>query len=371
MAANATTADLLPAPVLDPEEAARAAGLRHVSDCEPGIRRERIGGNGQAAFQYRAANGELITSPKVLARIENLRIPPAWDDVWICARASGHLQATGRDARGRKQYRYHPDWSETRNQTKYYRMVQFGEALPALRERIDADLGQRGLPREKVLATILRLMELTFIRVGNKEYARANKSYGLTTLRDKHVSVEGATIHFHFVGKSGQKHAIDVRDRRLARIVKQCRDITGYELFQYYDEDGTRQAVGSGDVNDYLREVTGVEYSAKDFRTWGGSVMAAAILSAMDAAESETARKRNVVEAVKQVAATLGNRPATCRKYYVHPAVLEAYQSGELAEAWREALAAAERTPTPGLSAEESAFMSLLRQQAGRSSGAG
>jgi DNA topoisomerase-1 len=253
-------------PTTDPLESARAIGLRYVNDVEPGLRRERDG----ATFLYRDAAGEPVTAPRVLARIESLRIPPAWEAVWICRRADGHLQATGRDTRGRKQYRYHPDWNATRNQTKYHRMGQFGAALPGLRERIDADLARRGLPRDKVLATVLRLMELTYIRIGNVEYARANSSYGLTTLRDKHVQVDGAAIRFQFVGKSGRNHAIDVKDRRLARIVKQRRDIPGYELFQYYDEAGERQRVSSGDVNDYLRAVTGAEFSAKDVRTWGG-----------------------------------------------------------------------------------------------------
>jgi len=349
-------------PLTDPIEIARAIGLRYVSDTEPGIRREP--GDEGAGFRYFDAHGEPITGPRVLARIEALRIPPAWVEVWICPRADGHVQATGRDARGRKQYRYHAEWSATRNQTKYHRMLQFGAALPALRQRIDADLSRRGLPRDKVLATVLRLMELTFIRVGNVEYARANSSYGLTTLRDKHVQVNGSAIRFQFIGKSGQKHAIDVRDRRLAHIVRQCRDIPGYELFQYFDEGGGRQRVGSGDVNDYLRAATGDEFSAKDVRTWGGSVLAAAALAALGPAESETAARRNVVQVVKDVAGALGNRPATCRKYYVHPAVLDAYATGELAANWTADVAAAEAEPAAGLSAEESAFLALLRRAA-------
>lgn len=347
-------------PTTDPLESARAIGLRYVSDAEPGLRRERDG----ATFLYRDAAGEPVTAPRVLARIESLRIPPAWEAVWICRRADGHLQATGRDTRGRKQYRYHPDWNATRNQTKYHRMGQFGAALPGLRERIDADLARRGLPRDKVLATVLRLMELTYIRIGNVEYARANSSYGLTTLRDKHVQVDGAAIRFQFVGKSGRNHAIDVKDRRLARIVKQCRDIPGYELFQYYDEAGERQRVSSGDVNDYLRAVTGAEFSAKDVRTWGGSVLAAASLAALGPADSETAARHNVVQVVKDVAGALGNRPATCRKYYVHPAVLAAYASGALAANWADDVAAAQSGPSAGLTAEESAFLALLGRAA-------
>ncbi len=347
-------------PITDPLEAAQAIGLRYVSDAEPGLRREPAADGG---FTYLDARDQPV-GPRVVARIAALRIPPAWVEVWICPRADGHLQATGRDARERKQYRYHPDWSATRNQTKYHRLAQFGAALPGLRQRMDADLARRGLPRDKVLAAVLSLMELTYIRVGNVEYARANRSYGLTTLRDKHVQVAGESIRFQFVGKSGQPHAIDVRDRRLARIVRQCRDIPGYELFQYYDEDGQRQRVGSGDVNDYLRAATGVEFSAKDLRTWGGSVMAAAALAALGPAESETAARRNVVAVIKDVAGALGNRPATCRKYYVHPVVLDAYATGELAAVWAESVAAAEAEPTPGLSAEETAFLALLRRAA-------
>ncbi len=342
----------------DPINTAVAAGLRYVNDCSPGITRERVEQDGATTFRYRDADGQLIAKPALLARIERLRIPPAWEDVWICPRANGHIQATGRDARGRKQYRYHADWSATRNQTKYDRLAQFGEALPALRSRIDADLSRRGLPREKVLATLLRLMELTYIRVGNREYARANRSYGLTTLRDKHVAVEGASIRFRFVGKSGQEHAIDVRDQRLARIVRQCRDIPGYELFQYYDDDGRRQGVDSGDVNDYLREVTGVAFSAKDFRTWGGSVMAAALLAERGQGETEAASRAAIVETVRQVAAVLGNRPATCRKYYIHPVVLAAFEDGTLSERWRNAEGADAQN---SLSAGEAVLLALLR----------
>jgi DNA topoisomerase-1 len=347
-----------------PEDAAASAGLRYVNDCELGIRRVRLGGGSDEPFGYVDANGMPVTSPRILERIARLRIPPAWKDVWICARANGHLQATGRDARGRKQYRYHPDWSAARSLTKYDRMVSFGEALPALRERVDADLSRRGLPREKVLATVIRLMELTLIRIGNREYARANRSYGLTTLRDKHVQIDGAAVGLEFVGKSGQVHTLTVRDRRLARIVKQCRDIPGYHLFQYYDEDGARQEVNSGEVNEYLREVTGQEFSAKDFRTWGGSVLAAAALCETGPAETETAAAKNIVEVVKEVAAALGNRPATCRKYYVHPAVLEAYTAGRLVDEWRAALAEAQAEPVAGLSAEEAALLAVVRRAA-------
>jgi DNA topoisomerase-1 len=353
---------ILEAPPVDPVVSAAVAGLIYVSDGEPGIRRVI---DPEGGMSFISPDGTDVADEAALARIRALAIPPAWTEVWICAEPCGHIQATGRDARGRKQYRYHAGWNQVRSQTKYDRMLAFAEALPRVREQVEADLNRRGLPREKVLATILRLMEMTFIRVGNAEYARQNGSYGLTTLRDKHVRVEGSTIAFQFVGKSGRKHAIDVRDRKLARIVKQCRDIPGYELFQYYDSDGERQRVGSGDVNAYLRELTGQSFSAKDFRTWGGTMLAATRLAALGPAPSLTEARRTVVQVVKEVSETLGNRPATCRKYYVHPAVLEAYQDGSFAERWAaetERVAAGESVA--GLSADEAALVGFLRRAA-------
>src|SRR3954469_1781457 len=238
--------------VLDPVESSKLAGLRYVMDSSPGITRRRRGKN----FQYFDPDGKQVRDKEVLGRIKSLVIPPAWTDVWICPRANGHLQATGRDARGRKQSRYHPRWREVRDETKYERMKLFGETLPMIRERVEQDLGLPGLPKEKVLATIVRLLETTFIRIGNEEYAKENKSYGLTTLRNKHADIEGSTVHFKFKGKSGKMHNIDVNDRRLARIVKQCQDIPGYELFQYFEEDGSHRSVDSDDVNEYLREIS-------------------------------------------------------------------------------------------------------------------
>jgi DNA topoisomerase-1 len=274
---------------------------------------------------------------------------------------NGHLQATGRDARGRKQYRYHSQWSEIRSQTKYHRLLRFGDSLPLIRTQVEQDLALRGLPRQKVLAAVVRILETTCIRVGNKEYARANQSFGLTTLRDRHVDVTGSTIHFYFRGKSRQEHVIDLQDRRLARIIKKCRDIRGYDLFQYLDEDGQRQTVDSGDVNEYLGEITSQEFTAKDFRTWGGTLLATMALYEAGPHESESEAKNTIVRAIKEVAACLGNRPATCRKYYVHPAVLDAYLDGTLFEKLQRELARAAGVPTAGLHPEEAALMGILR----------
>ncbi len=348
--------------VADPVESAEAIGLQYVCDDIPGIQRQRVGDG----FRYLDPNGKQIKDEKEIRRIESLGIPPAWEQVWICPLANGHLQATGRDAKGRKQYRYHTEWRQIRDQTKFTRMIAFSEALPTLRERIEHDLAVPGLPREKVLATVVRLMELTRIRVGNEEYAKTNKSFGLTTMRDRHVDVSGSTIHFKFRGKSGVKHDIEITDRRLARIVKRCQDIPGQELFQYIDENGDRQSIDSGAVNAYLREITGQDFTAKDFRTWAGTVLAALELQEIGAAESATATKKALVQAVKTVAEYLGNRPATCRKYYVHPAILDAYESGTLLEIMAEhseGVAAAIADPTPNLRCEERAVVILLKQQ--------
>lgn len=315
--------------VTDPVESAKAAGLRYVSDATPGIRRKRQG----KGFRYVGPDGRPMRDPEVMRRIKSLAIPPAWTNVWICANPNGHLQATGRDARGRKQSRYHPRWREVRDETKYHRMLVFGSVLPAIRTRVEQDLALPGLPREKVLAAIVRLLETTFIRVGNNEYAKQNGSYGLTTLRNKHVSVKGATVTFDFKGKSGIDHNIDLRDRRLAAIIKRCQDLPGYELFQYIDPDGNRHSVDASDVNDYLRQITNEDFTAKDFRTWAGTVLACAMLREFEPAETQTQAKKNVVEAIKRVATRLGNTPSVCRKCYVHPAVLESYMGGALVQA--------------------------------------
>ncbi len=317
---------LVPEIVTDPVESAKEAGLRYVTDAQPGIRRMRAG----KGFRYVDAAGKAVRDAETLKRIRSLVIPPAWKDVWICANARGHLQATGRDARGRKQSRYHPRWRAVRDETKYERMLLFGAALKGIRARVEEDLGRSGLPREKVLATVVRLMERTAIRVGNAEYARENGSYGLTTLRAKHVEVKGSTVTFRFKGKSGKQHTVGLQDRRLARIVRRCQDLPGYELFEYLDEEGQPRGIDSADVNEYLRAISGEDFTAKDFRTWSGTVLASMALREFEEAESEAQAKKNVVAAIKEVAQRLGNTPAVCRKCYVHPAVLECYFAGKL-----------------------------------------
>src|SRR2546423_1625725 len=276
---------------LDPVIVAKAAGLRYVSDASPGIRRKRAGKN----FSYIGLDGKPIHDQDELHRIRSLGIPPAWTDVWICPQPNGHIQATGRDAKGRKQYRYHPRWRAVRDETKYSRLIAFGEALPTIRARVEHDLGLPGLPREKVLATVVRLLETTLIRVGNEEYARQNRSYGLTTLRNRHVDVRGTELRFHFRGKSGKEHEVALHDRRLARVMRRLQELPGQELFQYVDEDGTRASIDSDDVNAYLREIAGEDFSAKDFRTWAGTVLCAVALRELDAASGEVEAKRNVV----------------------------------------------------------------------------
>ena len=345
---------------LDPEESAKAAGLRYVSDTRPGIRREK---SGEHTFGYKDAHGANVTDEKTLARIKGLVIPPAWTDVWISTAANGHLQATGRDQRGRKQSRYHPRWREVRDESKYERMVHFAAALPLLREHVKRDLGRPGLPREKVLATIVSVMEQTHIRVGNQEYAKENKSYGLTTMRNKHVRVDGSEITFDFQGKSRVHHTISLQDRKLARVIKQCEEIPGYELFQYLDHDGNHHAIDSNDVNEYLREVTGQHFTAKDFRTWAGSVLACDLLREFGPFETATQAKKNVVEAIKAVAAKLGNTPSVCRKCYVHPAVLEAYLGGITAQEAKQELEQEMAEHENALRAEERALVELLEQR--------
>ncbi|MBB6143156.1 DNA topoisomerase-1 [Silvibacterium bohemicum] len=346
--------------VTDPVQSAKDAGLRYVSDLQPGIVRKRHG----KGFRYVGPDGKPVRDREVLQRIQSLVIPPAWTDVWISTSPKGHLQATGRDAKGRKQSRYHPRWREVRDETKYERMLIFGAALPALREHVVQDLGVPGMPRRKVLATIARLMETTLIRVGNEEYARANHSYGLTTMRVRHVEVEGSTVTFKFQGKSGVRHTIDINDRRIAKIIRRCQDLPGYELFQYVDSDGEQHSIDSADVNEYLREISGQDFTAKDFRTWAGTVLACMTLRAFDAFESDTQAKKNVVCAIKEVAAKLGNTPSVCRKCYVHPAVLECYLSGSMAEILKKKLSAKPENFTLSLANEELAVLRLLRNTA-------
>ena len=316
-------------PVTDPVASAKAAGLRYVTDATPGIRRRKAG----RGFSYVAPDRTVVRDKEILRRIHSLVIPPAWTNVWICPLANGHLQATGRDARGRKQSRYHPRWRTVRDETKFERMSLFAEALPQIRSQVEHDLALPGLPRPKVLATVVRLMETTCIRVGNVEYAKENGSYGLTTMRNRHVAVDGATITFDFPGKSGVRHTIDLENRRLAKIVQRCLDLPGYELFQYLDEQDQRHTIDSSDVNQYLNSITGQHFTAKDFRTWSGTVLAAAALRELGPCDSATQLKKNVVEAIKSVAAKLGNTPAVCRKCYVHPAVLDHYLAGRMLQA--------------------------------------
>jgi DNA topoisomerase-1 len=315
-----------PTPPIAPAASAIVADLRYVGDGEPGIERRRTG----AGFSYHAPDGRRVRDAATLERIASLAIPPAYTDVWIAPDARGHIQATGRDTKGRKQYRYHPRWRAARDGQKYDRMVAFAQALPRIRERADADLARPGLPREKVLAAVVRLLETSRIRVGNEEYRRQNGSFGLTTLRDRHVAVIGSSIRFEFRGKSGKRHRVRVTDRRLARVVKRCQEIPGQDLFQYVDGDDERHSIGSADVNAYLRATSDAEFTAKDFRTWAGTLLAARHLRLAPPPVSDADGRRTVAQAIAAVAEELGNTPTVCRNCYVHPAVIAAYLDGSL-----------------------------------------
>jgi DNA topoisomerase I len=315
----------------DSLEAAEDAGLRYVSDDQPGFSRRRKG----EEFEYLDAKRKPIRDEQRLLRIKRLAIPPAWSDVWICPLPKGHIQATGRDARRRKQYRYHERWREIRDENKYDRMIVFGKALPKIRKRVQKDLALSGLPRKKVLATVVQLLERSLIRIGNEEYARENKSFGLTTLRDRHVDVKGSKLRFRFRGKSGREHEVDVTDRRLARIVLKLQDLPGQSLFQYLDDEGNVRDISSQDVNEYLREITGEEFTGKDFRTWAGTVLAAVALGTAAASETKKQAKANIKHTISAVAAVLGNTPTVCRRCYIHPAVLEAYLNGNCINAFK------------------------------------
>jgi len=371
----------VPDSAADPVASARAAGLRHVDDTRPGIRRLgtgkklRQGKRFVPQFVYHHPDGRRVSDDATEERIRKLAIPPAWTDVWICPDPNGHLQATGRDARGRKQYRYHPRWRDERDGTKYSRMIAFGQALPQLRRRIAGDLRLPGLPRRKVLATVVRLLETTFMRVGNEEYARSNKSFGLTTLKDRHVDFGPSEVRFHFRGKSGVVHDVAVHDRAVARIVRRCRDLPGQELFQYLDADGQPATIDSADVNDYIRDATGQDFTAKDFRTWAGTVLAALALQEVDAAaEMLPARgrrpgprkpaARDVARAIERVAERLGNTPAVCRKCYVHPDVIAAYMDGTLAASLKRRVDAQMAPRRLGaLRSDEAAVLALLQRR--------
>jgi DNA topoisomerase I len=343
--------------VTDPEQAAAEAGLRYVSDDQPGYSRKRKGDD----FEFFDTEEKPIEDEQRVLRIKRLAIPPAWTEVWICPSPNGHIQATGRDARRRKQYRYHERWREIRDENKYEKTVLFGQAIAKIRKRVEADLSLPGLPRNKVLATVVQLLERTFIRVGNEEYARDNKSFGLTTMRDQHVEVKGAKLRFRFRGKSGIRHEVDVTDRRTAKIVAKLQDLPGQELFQYVDEEGEICDITSQDVNDYLHEITGEDFTAKDFRTWAGTVMTAIALQAVGGFETKKQAKANIKTAISAVSKVLGNTPAICRKCYVHPAVLETYLSGDAIEGLKQRTKDALESESIDLRESEAAILKFLR----------
>ena len=335
-------------------------GLRYVTDAAPGIRRRRAG----RGFTYVDVNGTRVDDPEALARIRTLAIPPAWTDVWICSMSNGHLQATGRDARGRKQYRYHDRWRQVRDEAKFEQLAEFGRALTPIRRGVQRDLLLDGLPREKVLATVVQLMDTEYARIGNLSYAKENESFGLTTLRDKHVDITRARVRFEFTGKSGKAQTFDVEDPRLIRIVKRCRDLPGYDLFQYVEDDGTRRTIGSGEVNDYLREVSDGEFTAKFFRTWAGTLVATKTLADMQPPKNERSGKRNVVRAVEAVAARLGNTAAIARKSYIDPLVIDSYLEGRLTQEWERPLPKRAPQHAAKLRSDEQRLLRLLKQRA-------
>jgi len=340
---------------------AKAAGLLYVTDAQPGISRRRVG----RGFSYVDPDGRVIREREHLRRFRSLVIPPAWSDVWICPMPEGHLQVTARDARGRKQYRYHPSFRAHRDHAKFDKMVELSDVLWQVRERVERDIARPGLERDKVMATLVWLLERTLIRVGSHELAKENNSYGLTTLRRRHVSIEGSTLRFEFRGKSGVAHAVAVTDRRIARIVQRCRELPGRELFQYVDERGRRQIVYADDVNTYLREITGRDVTAKDFRTWMGTMLAAAALREMGPAPSKRAAERNVVAAVDSTANRLGNTRAVCRKYYIHPALIEAYLEGAVLPPLPEPVWQERRAHGPALRRHEAEVLAFLKERVG------
>ncbi|WP_334368902.1 DNA topoisomerase IB [Bradyrhizobium sp. AZCC 1578] len=342
--------------IVDPRDAAESAGLSYVSVERPGIRRKKAG----TGFSYTRPDGSRL-EPDALKRIRALAIPPAWTDVWICPFPDGHIQATGRDAKGRKQYRYHARFREVRESTKYEHVVAFADALPSIRETVHEHIALRGLPREKVMATVVHLLETTLIRVGNDDYARQNNSYGLTTLKNRHVAIEGNEVRFRFTGKGGKQWSLHVRDRRLAKIIRACQELPGQELLQYIDEQGNCQDVTSTDVNEYLKAITGKDITAKDFRTWAGTVLAAMALSELESFDSAAQAKRNLRSAIEKVSARLGNTPTICRKCYIHPEVLNAYMDGNLVLEIKLQAESELRSAVENLKPEEAAVLALLR----------
>jgi DNA topoisomerase I len=348
--------------VVDPRDAAESAGLRYVSDEQPGIRRRKAG----KGFTYVKPGGSKVDDEATLKRIKTLAVPPAWTDVWICPHANGHIQATGRDAKGRKQYRYHARFREVRDGTKYEHMMAFAQALPAIRAKLKEHMALRGLPREKVLATVVHLLESTLIRVGNDDYVKQNKSYGLTTLRNKHVKVDGSELRFEFKGKSGKTWNLQVKDRRIAKIVRACQELPGQDLFQYIDEDGVQRDVTSADVNAYLKEITGTDVTAKDFRTWAGTVLAALALKEFETFDTQAKAKKNVRAAIERVASKLGNTPTSCRKCYIHPEIMSSYVEGSLLLEVKKEVESELREDLAGLKPEEAAVLSLLEARLNR-----
>lgn len=339
-----------------------AIGLRYVSDTMPGISRHRAG----KGMFYCDRDGRRITDKATLSWIRSLAVPSAWHDVWISPLRHGHLLAAGRDQKGRKQYRYHPRWREIRDAAKFERMLSFAQALPRIRQAVDQDLKRRGLGRERVLALIVRLLETTLIRVGNDEYARTNQTFGLTTLRNRHLRMSGSELTFVFRGKSHKEHRISLRSRRLALLVHKIQELPGQELFQYLDEDGRRQPVDSGEVNDYLRQIAGGDFTAKDFRTWSATVLAAWALREFEAFDCEAAAKRNITQAIERVATRLGHTPTICRKSYVHPDIVGAYLAGELVLTLKAEVEQELTSVLPGLDPAEAAVLAFLQQRLGR-----
>jgi DNA topoisomerase-1 len=353
--------DIAPS-IVDPRDAAESAGLRYVSDERPGIRRKKAG----TGFTYTRTDGSRLIEPEVLKRIRALAIPPAWTDVWICPFPDGHIQATGRDAKRRKQYRYHMRFREVRESTKFEHVLAFANALPSIREKVYAHLGLRGLPREKILATVVRLLETTLIRVGSDDYAEQNNSYGLTTLKNRHVTADGNEVRFRFTGKGGKQWSLRVRDRRIAKIIRACQELPGQELLQYVDEQGNCQDVTSTDVNEYLKEITGKDITAKDFRTWAGTVLAAMALTELESFDNAAQAKRNLRSAIEKVSARLGNTPTICRKCYIHPEVLNSYMDGSLVLQIKSEAESELRSAVRSLKPEEAAVLALLRGKLAR-----
>lgn len=344
--------------ITDFEEAAESIGLCYVNDEEPGFRRRRAG----QGFIYLDYNDNKVDDPKLLERLESLVIPPAWENVWISRKRNGHIQVTGKDAKGRKQYIYHPQWNEARNNNKFTTMIKFGESLPLIRERVDQDLQIKSFTKEKVTAVIVKLLEHTLIRIGNTEYVKQNGSFGLTTLRDKHIEVTGSTIRFRFKGKSGKLWEVDVNNKRLARLVKMCQELPGQHLFQYIDEDGNYQSVSSNDVNNYLKSIVDFDFTAKDFRTWGGTIITAVELYYSGPCETGKECKKKITTAIKNVSIALNNTVAVCRKYYVHPEIINSYINGTLFKEMEKV----EKIYVPqpyGLEKEEIVVMNILREK--------